>query len=395
MQGERAGQVRRHGERELPAPQHACAPALPRHPPTCPPHSPTPRAPMSPRRSPVTPPGAVERRSAGSYRPAPTIAGRRRLDRQASHPFPCVTQAAGPVHPARQVRRSHTPCDSPEGVRRGGPPVVGRRRRARNLARDVQHPDLDRQPARLGPHRPDARARHRPPHSCRRGRRGHGRGAARGHRPRPRPLLRRPGAERGRHRAGHDRARRTTAIDADTGARGRRRRGQPGHPDARRRCRSAGGCRCCRAPARSRSAARSAPTSTARTTTHRAASATTSVDRPGDGGRRDPHADAGRPRRRAVLGHRRRHGPDRRDRSATRPAAPRPRPAYFIVDTDRTRNLDELHRPAHRRPDDDLRLLRRVVRHHHHRRALRPRPAHPGHHATRTELPAKLRAATR
>ena len=154
---------------------------------------------------PPLPTGAVERRSGGSYPPAPTIAGRRRLDRQASHPFSRVTRTAGPAHPAQQVHRSPTPCDSPEGVCRGGPPVVGRRRRARNLARDAQHSDLDRQPARLGAHRPDPRARHRPPHPRRRGGRDHGCRPARGDRPRPRPLLRRPGAERGRHRAGHDR----------------------------------------------------------------------------------------------------------------------------------------------------------------------------------------------
>ena len=163
--------------------------------------APTPRAPMWPRRSPVADTGAdVLRRSSGSYRRAPTVGAA------------CVGN----------------------GVRPEPRPRQGGERRARSLARDVQHPDLDREPARLGAHRPDPRARHRPPHAADVAAAVRAAGPARCDRPRPRPLLRRPGAERRRHRAGHDRPRPPARDRRRHGRRRRRRRRQPGHADARR-----------------------------------------------------------------------------------------------------------------------------------------------------------------
>ena len=66
--------------------------------------------------------------------------------------------------------------------------------------------------------------------------------------------------------------------------------------------------------------------------------------------------------------------------------------AYFVVDTDRTADLDELLALLTDGSDDTLRLLRRLVRHHHDRRQARPGGAHPrlARHAS-TSCRPKLR----
>ena len=101
---------------------------------------------------------------------------------------------------------------------------------------------------------------------------------------------------------------------------------------------------------------------------------------PGHRGRATAHADPrrlrGRPRRGAVLGHRRRDGPDRRDHPGHAAAAPR---------GDRVlhggHRADRQPRRADGPPERGRRALRRVgllVRRGDHRQALRPRPADAG-----------------
>ena len=75
--------------------------------------------------------------------------GRRRTPSRASHGQP--DRHTPPSRCAGHTRRATAQKVCAAAGRRWS----GRRRRARSLARDAQHADLDRQPARLGTHRPD------------------------------------------------------------------------------------------------------------------------------------------------------------------------------------------------------------------------------------------------
>ena len=123
--------------------------------------------------------------------------------------------------------------------------------------------------------------------------------------------------------ARRDRARpASTTIDLERGVVTRRRGRQPRRAACGCSCRSAGSCRSRRARASSPSAARSPPTSTARTTTSTARFANHVAVVRRCTRRRATSDGHARPRPRAVLGHRRRHGPHRRRPRGDAAAAP-------------------------------------------------------------------------
>ena len=221
-----------------------------------------PREPLADGRSARTRPSAAEVNAAdvllragrgvrARARPPPEHPGRRLLR---------------PRRPARRRRRAQRRRSSHHRTERGPPvgsPGCGDR---------SSDDDADR----VGPHRAVGGRGRRRARRAHRGAAGRGQGAARArrHRQGAGPLVRRPGAERRGHRAA---ARRTTptttVIDAAAGTATVPAGRQPRRAAARARAPRASSCRCRRGPASSPSAGRSPATSTARTTTSTARSA--------------------------------------------------------------------------------------------------------------------------